>query len=75
MVTFSVDGQGTNHACASRIAMIDIFGRYEISGRLVGHFDLVALVLQDEGLRTALAPARREVMSVGRPHTLAVLVR
>ena len=57
VVTFSVDGQGPNHACASRISMLSIFGRYEIPGWLVGYFDLVALILEDEGLRTARAPA------------------
>ena len=74
MVTFAIDGQGPNHACTSRIIMFSIFGRYEISGRLIRHFDLVALVLKYECFRTALAPARREVMAVGRLHTMVVLV-
>ena len=58
VVAFSIDSQGPDHARASRITMLSIFGRYEISGRLVGHFHLVALVLEDEGLGTARARVR-----------------
>ena len=56
VVTFSIDGQGPDHACAACITMLSILGRYEISGWLVGHLDLVALVLEDKSFGTARAP-------------------
>ena len=74
MVALSIDAQRSDHPRAPRITMIDIFCRYEVSGRLVWHLDLDALVLENEGFLTGRAALWGEVMAVLGPHTVVVLI-
>ena len=75
MVALSIDAERSDHPRAPRITMIDIFCRYEVSRRLVGHLNLDALVLDNEGFLTGRALLRGEVVAVLRPHTVVVLIR